>query len=381
MRENVIFDRITERADSKSSWTLSLIMDLKPYRNLIKSSLEQVAKVSKANMDVIKEKLVVDLEANTSYTGHFTALNVELAHLNDTMNEKLEIFRDYNRIHRHKRSLLPFAGDILNFMFGTVTEDNLDSVNEAVNQLNLNQEKIQHVLSESLSMINVSHNNIVENRNRINTLNEGMKALYDHMAKTSSRSERNMNQLRTFLTYYMQLQRMVSDARELVYETIMYFESFQGQIDVLASGRLTPHILKPSRLLSILNEIREKLPSEVKLPFNPTKKLWDYYKILSCSTYFKDDRVLVIIKIPLISVGEGMIIYKVHNLPVTNIKLFNSNWVVDLDKHLVAKYNLEASAIAVNKRRTKYMLLSEEEANICTQKMHGLCEFKSFLSN
>ena len=374
IRENVIFDRISERADSKSSWTVSLIMDLHPYRTLMTTSLQQVTNVAQANEAIIHKMISLN---DTNFRNHFYALDEELDHLNKTIKEKFEIFMQYDRIGiRNKRSLIPFIGDVLNFAFGTTTDKDLNKINQAVNTLNMNQEKIQHVVGESLSLINVSHNQIIQNRNRINKLNTGLKELLDQLSTAFRRTRKDFVQVKLALNYYFQLSRMVEDARELVAEPITHFESFQVQIDVLALGRITPHVINPTRLLAILNEIKNRLPENLKLPMHPTKRLWDYYKILTCSTVFRNEQVLVIMKVPLVTVGEGMILYRVHNLPLTNIKTFDSNWI-NYDHQMVAQYELEAAAIAINKRRTRYILLSEEETNKCAARLNGLCEFRS----
>ena len=78
---------------------------------------------------------------------------------------------------RKRRSLLPFIGDITSFLFGTVTGSDLNSVKRNLKLLSNNQQKLTHVMSESLTMLNVSRNEIGENRNKLNEVITAIRQL------------------------------------------------------------------------------------------------------------------------------------------------------------------------------------------------------------
>ena len=69
---------------------------------------------------------------------------------------------------RTKRSLLPFLGDALSFIIGTPSESEIKAISDNVKTLSTNQGKIRHVVKQSLSLINMTHDKVVENRQRIN---------------------------------------------------------------------------------------------------------------------------------------------------------------------------------------------------------------------
>ena len=230
VRENVVFNKISERSSSRSTWTITLLLNLSPYRNILDGALKNLTSVAHANMKIIREKII---NIDPTFKLHFDDLNEQLAHLNQTRNDKMDIFNDYNSMgNRIKRSLIPFVGDALSYLFGTVSGADLDGIRKAVNALNTNQEKIQHVINSSLSIINMSHNKIVENRNRINQLNKGLSEIFYRLNKETNTINAELNQLRAALSYYLQLNSLVDSAKQLMYESLVFIEDFQIQINV-----------------------------------------------------------------------------------------------------------------------------------------------------
>ena len=325
VRENVVFNKISERSSSRSTWTITLLLNLSPYRTLLENALKNITSIANANMAIIRKKII---NIDPTFKMHFDDLNDRLSHLNKVRNEKIDIFDDYNSMgNRKKRSLIPFVGDALSYLFGTVSGADLEGIRKAVNTLNTNQEKIQHVVNSSLSIINMSHNKIVENRDRINKLNEGLSEIYISLNKDTTEINAEINQLKTALSYYLQLNSLVDSAKQLMTETLSFLSNFQSQINVLSTGRISPNIILPSKLLEVLLEIKSKLPEDLKLPIRPSKRLWDFYKILTCSTIFENDKVMIMIRVPLITIGNKLNVYKRNKMPLSNVKTFNSNWV------------------------------------------------------
>lgn len=117
------------------------------------------------------------------------------------------------------------------------------------------------------------------------------------------------------------------------------------------------------------------MPRTLRLPRNPDKDLWSFYKFLTCTSTTENYKLLIILSIPLLDAQDTYSIYKVHNLPalMTN----QSNSIIDNDCSMVAQYNLEANSIAVNTDRTQYMLFSSDELRSCSNPLMGFCFAKS----
>ena len=98
-------------------------------------------------------------EAINGQKKELDALRVLADELKDMLNE----FKILQK-PRSKRSLLPIVGKALSFLFGTVSEDDLQSINRNINKLATNQRKISHVVAESLTLLNDTRVHVIQNR-------------------------------------------------------------------------------------------------------------------------------------------------------------------------------------------------------------------------
>ena len=92
-----------------------------------------------------------------------------------SISQKLELiesaFLIKERQPRSRRSLLPWAGDLLKSLFGTATKSDLSTrLREDLMRLGSSHNKLIHEVENSLTIINKSHEHVVENRDSINNL-------------------------------------------------------------------------------------------------------------------------------------------------------------------------------------------------------------------
>lgn len=63
--------------------------------------------------------------------------------------------REIRFMHRRKtRAIIPIVGKVLSFLFGTLDETDLDTIETNVRHLANNQQQLKHVLTESMAFIN-----------------------------------------------------------------------------------------------------------------------------------------------------------------------------------------------------------------------------------
>ena len=67
----------------------------------------------------------------------------------------------------HKRSILPILGELMHTLIGTLSEKDLENINNNISVLATNQERIMHDLDISLSVLNLTANQVAENRRSI----------------------------------------------------------------------------------------------------------------------------------------------------------------------------------------------------------------------
>ena len=172
---------------------------------------------------------------------------------------------------------------------------------------------------------------------------------------------------------YLTLNSMVNIAQELVMEMIQRFEDLERQIDTLSSGRLTPGVISSKELRDILLDISNNLPKDLNLLINPSTQLWDYYRTITCTTTMIENKIMIILHIPLANQVDRLEIFEVINLPLPNL---DSKVVYDSfkPKRMTAMYDIESEIIAIDKARTKYSLLTKDQSKQCISNKFDVCK-------
>jgi hypothetical protein len=85
---------------------------------------------------------------------------------------------------------------------------------------------------------------------------------------------------------------------------------------MLSLGHLSPTVIRPSELRTLLTEIKNELNSKFKLPFDPEVDIWTFYKTVTCTTLLDTEHLTVVMSIPLLDNMGTFEVYKVYNLPL-----------------------------------------------------------------
>ena len=164
--ENVVFDKVNTIATTRSMWLVTFVIDLRPFELFINRLFGDILKSSSLAQEVIKR---YDRPGKENFMNIFSNLRSEFQSLMVTEVSILDTFKDYQTLHRQKRSVLPIVGKAMNFLFGTITESDLSSIKNNIRTLSENQKQISHVLTENLSILNVTRLEVSQNRQAINT--------------------------------------------------------------------------------------------------------------------------------------------------------------------------------------------------------------------
>ena len=350
IHENVIFHKQAEVSLSQTDWKLTLVVDLNVYQNLFHKTLSYISRVEEATWDTAQKHLS---DSQAEYAKHFMHLRNEVQLINNITDKIKAKFDSYNSLNtvndshnrRFRRGLFNFMGSIYGYFFGLTTEKDLNDIREGVNQISANQQKFKHVLHQSLTILNKSHDEIIQNRERINTLNRGLSNLYLKINKYTRNVKEQYLRLRNFLHFYLDLNSMVNIAQELVMEMIRQFEDLERQVDMLSTGSLTPGIISSNELRQALLEISNQLPNGLNLPIDPLTHLWEFYKAIACATTIIDDKLLIILHIPLVNQADQLEIYEVFNLPLPNL---HTKIIIESNnqKQMIATYEIESEIFA-----------------------------------
>ena len=369
--QNVVFQKVNEVTTTRAQWLVTFVTDLKPYMDGMERLYKDVNEVQQVIWQVVGH---YNGKGHT-YTASFARLGKEAKMLGEGLAGLQSNFLEYRALHtpagRTKRAIIPFIGKALGFLFGTVTDNELDKVRRNVNKLSRNQEEIVHVVRQGLTLVNESRVEISKNRQLLNSLVGSMEESDRRLRNISETIMKKVLELESLVINYVEMDTLVPDVREVITRMSIYLEHLQLQINMLAIGRLTPSTVTPSNLRKLLIEIKQRLKPPMKLSRNPESEIWHFYRYLTCSTIFQDNKILTIVPVPLLDMQEELEVFQIHSLPLPDLRSATSRFVMTVE------YELEARAIALNKARTKFVLLNGGEIKACTTTTVGFCSMRS----
>ena len=100
--------------------------------------------------------------------------------------------------------------------------------------------------------------------------------------------------------------------------------------------------------------------------------IWYYYRTLTCSTILEDDRIVVVMTIPLLDFTGQYDVIRRHNIPLTMHEAQTRSPSQSIPT-MVAKYDIEYPGLLINKDGNRYTLLSESEINACSDPITKYC--------
>ncbi|MCG8094216.1 MAG: envelope fusion protein [Candidatus Thiodiazotropha endolucinida] len=372
INENVIFQKTNEVTITHAKWLASFVIDLEPFNGFL-DKLGKDISIATVTADTIISKYFK--KGKEEYWTTLYALQKEVVYLNETRNYIIEGLREYKLLpHREKRSLLPIIGEAAGWLFGLVTESDLANIRKNIKNLAANQRDIMHVVHESISLINVSRTEIAENRQAIADLLLSVHALDKKLEILIDDVRKQMHETKYFLGMYLKLDLITMEIKDMVQNAMFYLEHLRTQLNFLSLGKLNPSTLSPSNLRSLLLEIRNNLPTTLALISDPTSDLWLFYRRLQTSALLFDSKIVVIVHIPLLEVNNQFDVYQVFSLPIVIPSMAKNNGFA---QSMTAMYRLESDGFLINKARTKYALLTNTEAGICSNPAIKYCNVQS----
>ena len=166
--ENVIFQNTNEIYTNDAHWYITFVRDIKPFQGLVNKIKDDIGSTSKI-LDTIAHDY--DRKDLIEYVETFKSLQIEVDLLTDTYQSIYKTFEDYKILHkdtgRVKHSVLPFVGQLMSTLFGSLSENDLENINRNIDVLAEKQEQIVHDLDMSLSVLNMTRVQVNENRRSI----------------------------------------------------------------------------------------------------------------------------------------------------------------------------------------------------------------------
>lgn len=371
VRENTIFHKTNDITTSRGKWLATFVDDLGPFDDFL-ITLEQDIQNAEAVATVIVERYGTARQAE--YQNIFKALREEIKYLKDKRIMITTNFEGYDLLaNRHKRSLIPFIGQAASWLFGLVSEGDIKNIRRNVETLATKQDQIIHAVEECISVLNISRLEIKENRGAIIQLVNNVRQLDDKIDILNDTLSKEIAETKHFLDLYTRLDVLVDEIKTMLQGAMFYLQNLKQRIDFLTLKKVSPGVITPPNLLDVLTDIQIHLPPMLKLIGDPKTELWVFYQYLMSNVLFEGNRMVIVITIPLLQLDDKFEVYKAYNIPLALSNVQTDNLETP---DLLATYSLESRGFLIDKGRTKYKLLTDEETRQCSNPNTKWCHAK-----
>ena len=298
LRESVIFQPVLQAYPTCHSWIITAHVSLGHWEHHWKAFNRQLART---------QQLLCSLDQQPSAP----TLQVELTNIEDIYNScKTTIisamkllqtnpsFDGQSQPHiHHRRSLLLFLGDALNWLTGTATTKDINSIKTCINQLSATQLSQQEILVHIMSILNVTRYANQVNRHSINIVMDA--------AMATSHNINNLYNLSMSLTTSINFHQLILHIRSVfanLRDSLNYIKMVSAHtmdyIEAATSGTLSPHVLPVVDLQKMLSHIADTLPPMLHLPVSPDDTL-HLYRYLHTHVLIENKQFLLLIDIPI----------------------------------------------------------------------------------
>lgn len=276
-----------------------------------------------------------------------------IVRLKSTLDQIREMYTRDDE-NRARRSLLPWVGSILGSLFGTATTSDMRRLKSKLNSLTGQQDELVHIVSNSLTLINKTNAVAAQNRHAINSLNGATRKL-----------NRRVNALQDMIVSHQAIQDLKLQLNNRVYgvtnaidrsirQITPLIDELKRNLDQALNNQLSSNLVEPAQLRKVLSGIARRIPDSLTVKeFDGAEVMW-YYKHLPLTVIPDSDRIHLISVIPLIPIESLFTLYRVAVLP---IPVLNTNHST--------KMTVEGTHFAVSRHGNSYVILDEDELNIC----------------
>ena len=368
--DSVVFQKVNEITSTRAKWLVTFVHDLQPFRSFVKTVGRDVYKA----IEIAKTlRNHFTGEQQEGYLGTLKYLLREAEYLGDTVESVQSNFADYRALGgKAKRSLLPIGGSILSFLFSTLSETDLSDIRQAINDLSGNQQTVVHLLEEQMTILNVSRVHIAENRQALLDLVECLNTFESRMSNLTQAIQERFKHVEMFANVYAQMDLILGGIRDALQRGNLYLGNLRLELNMLSLNHLSPSLITPKDLKRLLTQIKAKLPPTLKLPEDHRSNIWYYYRTLTCTTILEDDRIVVVMSIPLLDFTGQYDVIKIHNIPLPMHEAQTKSPSHSIPT-MVAKYDIEYPGLLINKDGNRYTLLSESEIGACSNPITKYC--------
>ena len=368
MRDGVLFLYEGQLAVTESSWAITVTI---PFKDLLFDAGTLVNHVKQIRNLTHREPIfksdrgsnLTDITALTIYTiqDHVEQLCLRADDLLFRVDLLISTLRNPDILStRGRRSILPFVGDISHFLFGTARDVDIKELRTQLRQLGLAEQKVAHIVQKSMTLINTTYFNELEDRRAINHLINTTSSLsiqVVHLQQSLAQSDWTRS-LRTLMI--VQVQSAIHTALLAFTELESLITRWTNTASELAQGVLPSGLITPPQLAKILRDVETQLPNIFSLAIGPNSDILTYYKYLQAIPIPDKNVPHVLVLVPLRKLYDDFDVYRIIPTP----KHFNNS---------VISYENLRQRLVVSIDHSRYFIPEQTDVTTCINQHLTTC--------
>ena len=136
---------------------------------------------------------------------------------------------------------------------------------------------------------------------------------------------------------------------------------------VMIQGRINPILVNPEDMMSVLDEIIQKIPENFQLSFENDFNIWHVYKYLVTTVIMHEHEIHLVISIPLADRDTPVSLVKSYDIPVP----LSRNATDNTDREIFTQYDLQTKHMAIS--GGYFIDLTKTEYDDCTYAAGCFC--------
>ena len=259
---------------------------------------------------------------------------------------------------RHRRSLLPFLGDVLRWLTGTTKTKDITSMKMQINQFITTQSLQQETLVHIISILNITRYAAQANRHSISTLMDA--------ARETSHDLNNLYDLTTSLMTSINFYQLILHIQSVfanLHDSLNYIQMGSAHtmdyINAATSGTLSPHVLPVIDLQRMLLYKAYSLPPMLHLPVSPDDTP-HFYRYLCTPFLIENKQFLLLIDIPIQDRSQQITIHEVLTLSIPH-------------GNYSAHYDINTRYLGITKNATMAVGLSTTQFHVSQEANGQFC--------
>ena len=145
-----------------------------------------------------------------------------------------------------KRSVIPIMGKALNVLFGTVTEQELGTIKDKLNNFERDHRTLVQVEKRSISIINITRVELEKGRRNINWSVKNTQVMRWELGNVMEALMTKVMELTQCIREYFRSSAIINHIRQKQQILLMTLQHLRTQSDMLSLGHQSPSIVDPS---------------------------------------------------------------------------------------------------------------------------------------